>query len=161
MSPAPTAQNVAKAVAGSWQLGATNLPVWLGGTRSGAHFAFEVVTEDPLVVREYQRFTAEGKERGLVVTSIWARGEFVSRSTGVRRLARGRWRVLGINDDRSIVVVRTEKSAQVLDGLMVFVRSGSDASELRTTIANSSQALGLEPEDFASLGWLPVAEAHR
>lgn len=156
MPPAPTVQSIATTVEGSWHLGATNLPDWLDGSRRAAHIIFEVVTTEPLVVRERQQFIAEGKERELVVTSHWANGEFVSRSTGLRRLARGRWRVLGISEDSAIVVVRVEKSAQVADGLMVLVRSGTDASELRTTIANSSASLGLGPEDFASLGWLPV-----
>ena len=158
MPPAPNAQTIASSVAGSWHPGATSMPEWLNGSRKGAQFTFEIVTTDPLVVRERQQFTAEGKERDFIVTSHWAKGEFISRSTGVRRLARGRWRVLGISADSNIVVVRTEKSAQVADGLLVLVRSGTDASELRTTIANSSEALGLAPEDFASLGWLPVPD---
>ena len=123
MPPAPNAQNIASALAGSWHLGATNLPEWLGSSRSTPRFTFEIVTTEPLVIRERQQFSAEGKERELIVTSNWANGEFISKSTGVRRLARGRWRVLGISADSSIVVVRTEKSTQVVDGLSVFVSS--------------------------------------
>lgn len=154
----PSSATVAQVVVGSWKLGATSLPEWLDGSRTAGQFQFTLVSSEPLVVREEQRFVgADGKHRDVVITSNWQNGQFVSRGTGLRRISRGRWRVLGVTDDHGILIVRTERSVTVVDGVMVFVRVGTDGSELRTTIANSWEDLGLTPEAFASLGWLPIS----
>lgn len=161
MPSSPSAKTVAEVVVGAWGLGATSLPEWLDGSRTAAHVQFSVVSPEPLVVREEQRYTsADGKERVGIISSNWANGQFVSRGSGVRRISRGRWRVLGVTDDHNILVIRTERSATVSDGVMVLVRVGADGSELRTTIATSSEDLGLTPEVFASLGWLPLTGWH-
>jgi hypothetical protein len=157
MPNAPTAEFVAATLPGHWRLGATSLPEWLDGERQSVVFDFQVESEDPLVIVELQNFTTpEGKDRQITRVSQWQRGEFQSRGKGIRKALHGRWNVIGFSDDNSVAVLRVERSRGFQEGVLVLVRVGVDASELRSLVAASSDDLGLSPEEFGSLWWFDV-----
>lgn len=161
MPNAPTAEFVAATLAGHWRLGATSLPEWLDGERQSVLVDFEVESEDPLVIREQQNFTTpEGKDKQVTRVSQWRRGEFRSRGSGLRKALHGRWNAIGFSGDNTVAVLRVERSRGFQDGILVLVRVGADASELRSLVAASSDDLGLTPEEFGSLWWFDVP-AHR
>jgi hypothetical protein len=158
MPVAPTPDALATILPGEWILGATSLPEWIDGSRRGGRFRFLVESTDPLVLTEEQRFTTpEGRRSKIVVTSRLAGEGFVSRGAGLRRVLRGRWRVLGVTEDASVLALRTERSRRLTEGVIVLVQAGADAGELRRHVAAASEELGLSPEDFASLGWIDLA----
>lgn len=157
MPTAPTTETIAEALPGTWRLGATSLPEWLDGARQSALFRFEVTSNDPLVISEEQSFTTpDGKDRQVVRVSQWQRGQFQSRGSGIRKALLGRWKSLGFTDDNSVVALKIEKSRGFQEGILVLVRLGVDASELRSLVAASSHELGLTPEEFGSLWWVEV-----
>ena len=153
-----TERTIADTLPGDWHVGATNLPLWLDGERHAVSFRFERESSDPLVIREQQDFTTtDGKAKVVVRVSRWQRGEFQVRASRLLGARSGRWSVIGVNGAGSVVVLKVEKSRGVQEGLLVLVRLGFDASELRSMVAASSGDFGLGPEDFGSLSWLEVA----
>lgn len=147
---------------GTWGLGATNVVDWLDGSRRDIAITFEVETSDPLTVAERQEYTShDGKDRLVTIESEWVDGVFRSKGRGILRTGATRWRVGGVSDDRTILVLRVATVRGGQDGLLVLVRADARSGELRSTIATRSHDFGIGPEDFASLSWLDLSEPTR
>lgn len=147
---------IANTLVGEWRIGASNLDSWVDGARRNPVFQFAIEQESPLILREEQVFTtADGKERRIVVMNRLVHDEFVSKS---RRIAgtMNRWSVGGTDPDRGILIIRMIHPRGGQDGLIVLVRDSATIGELRTIIATDADSLGVGPEDFASLTWVPA-----
>ena len=144
---------------GTWIVAATNFPVWLSGQRREPRFDYRLISREPLVLSEDVAFTRgpgrhEGEKKHILGRDAFTGDEFVWRGTGVLRMLTSRWRVAGVSDDGSIVVIHSTKSIGTPSGVDVIVREGSLQPELRAVIAHATEDFGLTPEQFASLSWL-------
>lgn len=140
---------------GSWQVRATNIPLWLSSERVAPAISFELISDAPLVLSDDVSWDAPGgtREHQLGVDR-WDGSGFVRRGLGRRRLRRSQWSVVGLSADRDILVLRLIGSRTTPPGLDVVVREGADIGDARALVAHSATALGLTAEDFASLTWL-------
>ncbi|HEU4848936.1 MAG TPA: hypothetical protein VFS93_00840 [Terrimesophilobacter sp.] len=151
-------ETIAEALPGSWRVGATNIVDWLDGDRRDPVFRFEVSETTPLAISEEQEFTSpEGKSRLITIQSEWVDGVFRSKGRGILKSGASRWRLGGMSEDRSVLVIRVATIRGGQDGLLVLVRSDAASGELRSMIATRSDEFGLGPEDFASLSWLDLS----
>ncbi len=142
---------------GTWKIGATNFAMWLGGARHDAVMRYELKGDDPLVFDDFVSWTtAKNKDKTLQGTDYWTGEEFVWKGTGVLSLLTSRWTIAGASADESILVIRFSSSLVTAAGIDVIVREGTDASELRASVAHNSHELGLTPSEFASLTWLEI-----
>lgn len=150
-------ETVAGVLPGEWIVGATNVIEWLDDSRRDVIFRFEVVNASPLTIREHQSFTTrEGKERQQSIQSEWVNGVFRSKGRGILRADATRWRLGGVSEDHSTLVLRVATVRGGQDGLIVLVRRDAVPDELRIMIATKSESFGVGPEDFASLSWLEL-----
>lgn len=148
---------VAEALPGTWRIGATNIVDWLDGERRDPMFRFEVTESAPLTISEEQAFTTpDGKNKVVAIQSEWVDGVFRSKGRGILKSGASRWRLGGLSDDRSVMIIRVATVRGGQDGLLVLVRPDT-ASELRSMIATRSDEFGIGPEDFASLSWLDLS----
>jgi len=140
---------------GTWRLAATNLPMWVDGTRHDPEFAFEVVDGRELTFTSTVRYATTGGEAKAIVGSDRLRGdEFVRRGRGWLTTLTSRWRVAGANDDFEIVATRYSRSRLAPEGIDVLVRKEAMLTAVRSTVAHATEQFGLTAEDFASLTWL-------
>ena len=151
----PTEDVLARLLPGVWSIGATNFPMWLRGDRLGPTFGYELLRESPLTLRDtVSYFTREGEEKSILGVDRYRHGEFVWRGRGLLSLFRSRWTVAGIDDEERFAVIRFSKTLATPAGTDIIVPQGSDASELRRWVSESTDAVGLGHEEFASLAWL-------
>jgi len=158
----PTARNadsLARLLPGSWRLGATNLPIWLGGERRSPGFSYELKSTTPLVLRDEVTWTTAGVEKKRLGVDRWKGADFVWRGNGILSLVTRRWSVAGASDDGGILVIRFSKAFGMHAGVDVLIRSDADATHLRSTVATASDTLGLGHEEFASLTWLDLSSS--
>jgi hypothetical protein len=140
---------------GTWRFAATNLPMWVDGTRHDPEFAFEPVYGRELTFTSTVRYTTIGGEAKTIVGSDLLRGdEFVRRGRGWLATSTSRWRVAGANDDFEIVAIRYSRSRLTPEGIDVLVRKEATLPAVRSTVAHANEQFGLTTEDFASLTWL-------
>jgi hypothetical protein len=160
MPTALNANSLARLLPGTWRIGATNFPVWMGGARRSPTVTYELKRSRPLVLRDRVAWTTgTGADRGIHGVARWKGTEFVWRGRGLRLPLTRRWSVAGASDDGSILVIRLSKSLTAPAGLDVVIRDGADATHLRSTVATASDTLGLGHEEFASLTWLDLGAA--
>ena len=153
----PSSRNpdsLARLLPGTWRLGATNFPIWLGGGRLAPIFSYEVKSTSPLVLRDQVTWTAADVEKKRLGVARWTGDGFVGRGLP---LASRRWTVAGASDDGDILGIRSFKSLRMHAGVDVLIRVGADATHLRTAVATASDTLGLGHEEFASLTWLDLS----
>ena len=144
---------------GTWSVGATNSPLWLGGNRPRPRFCYELKNADPLVFDTVASFTrADGVEKTIVGRDRFRAGGFLWRGSGLRSFVTSRWSVIGMTNDSNIVVIRFTKSMLSPAGIDVIVRDGMDSHAFRSTVAGLSESLGLTQGEFASLTWLELAD---
>jgi hypothetical protein len=148
---------LAELLPGTWNVAATNFPMWLDGERFSPRFSYDLISREPLVLADDVSFEfVDGEEKHILGQDAWRHDEFVWRGKGRLRFFASHWRVAGASDDGDIAVVRFSKSIATPAGVDVIVRDGSAHPELRATIAHASEEFGLTPEDFASLTWLEM-----
>ncbi len=129
--------------------------MWLAGDKSRPRFTYELIQTNPLRLSDDVSYLdEEGEEKHILGRDTWRGGEFVWRGTRLLSIATSRWRVSGANQDRSLLVVRFSQSLVSPAGIDLIVREAHEIPELRKVVAASTEALGLSPEEFASLGWL-------
>ncbi len=146
---------LAELLPGRWRILATNFPVWLLTAHKDPSIEYEVLKENPLVLRSVIRFeTEDGEEKAVYGRSRWTGEGFPRRGTGLRRMITSRWSVGGVSEAGHVVTIRTEKSMVFPDGVTLIVRDDVDTEQLRAHVANNSTRFGLTAEDFASLGWI-------
>jgi hypothetical protein len=156
MHTPPTAHRLAEVLPGSWRLGASNQLFWLDGRHGDPRFTFEVVTPTPLRLAETIEFSAsDGRARVLRGKTRRVGSEFAWRGSGTDAFISRRWSAAGLDDAGNILVMRFRRTRAVPSGLNVLVREGADVGELRTLVASTAAELGIAPEDFASLTWMP------
>lgn len=149
MSP----DELADRLPGRWAIHATSFPMWLRGDRLDPAITYRVRRRDPLVLDDVVDYRHERRGPRRVVGRDRLRGDgFVWRGSGPLAVLRSRWRVTGV--DGPVLAIRFERSAATPAGVDVLVREGHRVRELRRTVAEGLDALGLTPEEFASLGWL-------
>ncbi|MFC5501897.1 hypothetical protein ACFPJ4_06540 [Lysinimonas soli] len=147
------AEVIANALPGTWHLSATNLPMWLDGSRRSPEREYELLSQQPLAITDRLRFTdAKGASHTIEGTDRWAGEGFVWRGAGRLRLNRARWSIAALDDD--VLVSHFERSRLTPAGTEVAIREGSRHPELRRLIATDLQRFGLSLEQFASLTWL-------
>ncbi|MGV8876139.1 MAG: hypothetical protein ACOH1K_01370 [Rhodoglobus sp.] len=147
---------------GSWSVAATNSPLWIDGTRHNPQFDFDLMSGDgtgdggeELAFGDTVSFsTTAGEKRSIVSTSRLNGDEFIRRGRGVRKVLPSRWRVIGASTDFDIVVIRVAHSFLTPGAIDVLVHSDAPHPTVRSTVASSTDTLGLSIEDFASLTWL-------
>ncbi|GAB3138716.1 hypothetical protein [Marisediminicola antarctica] len=140
---------------GTWQVRATNIPLWLSNERVAPAIAFELISDAPLVLGDDVSWhSSDGRREHQLGVDRWNGSDFARRGLGRRRLRRSQWSVVGSSADRDILVLRLTGSRSTPPGLDVFVRAGAEIGDARTLVAHSATALGLSAEDFASLTWL-------
>lgn len=155
MPTASPAFSSAQLLPGIWQIGATNIPLWLGGDRKDPTFSYQLKRADPLVLRDVVSWTTlDGVRKNSVGTDRQHGRTFVWRGRGVFGLFARRWSVSGASDDNNILAIRFSKSMARPAGVDIIVREGTGADALRATVSASSGLLGLAHEEFASLTWL-------
>lgn len=152
----PTTAELIELLPGAWRIVATNVPVWLDGGRRNPHVTFEVVSGDPLrLTTEFGFDLADGTEARLLVRDRASGDTMVRRPRGVTELTRQRWHVDVADPERSLLVVRTHAGFRTREGIDLLLRSDADAEAIRRYVAGRTEPLGLSPEEFASLTWLP------
>lgn len=148
-------QHLVSLLLGTWQVRATNIPLWLSSERVAPTIAFELISDAPLVLSDDVSWNASGGQREHQLgVDRWNGTGFVRRGLGRRRLRRSQWSVVGSSADRNILVLRLAGSRSTPPGLDVFVREGATIGDARALVAHSATSLGLTAEDFASLTWL-------
>ena len=144
---------------GTWSVGATNSPMWLGGDRLRPQFCYELKSVDPLVFDTVVSFTrGDGIEKTIVGRDRFRGDGFVWRGSRLLSFVTSRWSVIGATDDSNIVAIRFTKSILSPAGIDVIVRDGMDSHAFRTAVAGLSESLGLTYGEFASLTWLELAD---
>jgi hypothetical protein len=140
---------------GTWNVRATNFPMWLNRERTSPAMTYTLLTEAPLTLRDdVSYFTRDNVEKHIVGTDKKAGAGFVWRGKGRLRLFSSRWAVIGSNDDASVLAIRFDKTLATAAGINIIVREGKDPQELRSLVARGTEMFGLTAEDFASLTWL-------
>jgi hypothetical protein len=140
---------------GTWNVRATNFPMWLNRERKSPAFTYTLLTESPLTLRDdVSYFTRENVEKHILGTDKLAGAGFVWRGKGRLRLFSSRWKVIGANDDASVLAIRFDKTIGTPAGIDILVRDGVEQPELRSLVARATEQFGLTAEDFASLTWL-------
>lgn len=144
---------------GTWRVGATNFPMWLGGDRLRPQFRYDLTSADPLVFDDVVSYTtSDGVEKTIVgVDRLHADG-FVWRGTRLLSLVTSRWSAIGATEDSNILVIRFSKSWVSPAGVDVLVRDGTDSHAFRTQVAGLAESLGLTTGEFASLTWLELSD---
>ena len=144
---------------GTWSVGATNSPMWLGGDRLRPQFCYEPKSVDPLVFDTVVTFTrGDGIEKTIVGRDRCRADGFVWRGARLLSFVTSRWSVIGVTNDSNIVAIRFTKSMLSPAGIDVIVRDGMDSHDFRTAVAGFSESLGLTQGEFASLTWLELAD---
>ena len=155
MPTTPQYDELAKILPGVWNVRSTNFPMWLTRERKSPRFAYDLVSENPLTLRDdVSYFTADNAEKHIVGTDKWAHDHFVWRGKGPLKIARSRWAISGTNDDQTVVAIRFEKTLFTPAGIDILVREAVEIDELRSLVARNTEQFGLSAEDFASLTWL-------
>jgi len=153
------AAGLAALLPGTWSVGATNSPMWLGGDRLRPRFRYDLKSADPLVFDDVVSYTrGDGVEKIICGRDRFRADGFVWRGTRLRSLMTSRWSVIGATEDSNIVVIRFTKSHLSPAGVDVIVRDGTDSHAFRTAVAGLSESLGLTQGEFASLTWLELAD---
>ncbi len=153
----PSEEQLAALLPGVWSIGATNFPMWLRGDRLSPTFGYELLRASPLTLRDtVSYFTRDGAEKSIVGVDRRRRGEFVWRGRGVLSPFRSRWTVAAVDDRERFAVIRFSKTLATPAGTDIIVPQGSDAGELRRWVSESTDAVGLGHEEFASLAWLDL-----
>jgi hypothetical protein len=143
---------------GTWQVVATNLPIWLDGSRRSPTIGYELLRTEPLTLGTTVKYLdPEGAEHQSLGRSTWRRDRFVGHGTRLRRLIGYRWEVAGTSDDSTLVLLRFERSLLSPAGVDVLAREGSPQQEPRRAVARATDQFGITPEEFASLSWLAAA----
>jgi hypothetical protein len=171
---APDAAALAALLPGTWHVGATNSPVWLGGDRLRPQLHYDLKTADPLVLRDVVSYTtARGVKKTIVGTDRLRRDRhavnqngvdqhdgntFFWRGAGRLHFATRRWSVTGATEDSNILVIRFAKSMLTPAGVDVVVRDDTGSHAFRTQVAGLSESLGLSQGEFATLTWLEFAD---
>ncbi|WP_411698483.1 hypothetical protein [Conyzicola sp.] len=155
MPTTPHASDLAAILPGVWNVRATNFPMWLTRERKSPRFSYDLVSENPLTLRnDVSYFTADNQEKHVLGTDKWADDHFVWRGKSLLKLARSRWAVSGKNDASTVLAIRFDKTAFTPAGIDVIVREAVEIDELRSLVARNTEQFGLTAEDFASLTWL-------
>ena len=155
MPTTPQYDELAKILPGVWNVRSTNFPMWLTRERKSPRFSYDLVSENPLTLRDDVSYlTADNAEKHIVGTDKWAHDHFVWRGKGLLKIARSRWSIAGGNDDHTALAIRFDKTMFTPAGLDIIVREGVEIAELRSLVARNAEQFGLTPEDFASLTWL-------
>lgn len=142
------------ALPGRWAIRATNFPMWLHGERRAPRIEYRMRRADPLVLDDIVSYVHDRRGPGRIVGTDRLRGDgFVWRGRGMLGVLRSRWVVAGL--DGPVLAIRFARSVVTPAGADLLVREGEAMPELRTHAAERLEALGLTPEEFASLGWLP------
>lgn len=148
-------QHLVSLLLGTWQVRATNIPLWLSNERLAPTIAFELISDAPLVLSDDVSWnTSDGQREHQLGVDRWNGSGFVRRGLGRRRLRRSQWSVVGSSSDRNLLVLRLAGSRSTPPGLEVYVREDAEIGDARALAAHSATALGLTAEDFASLTWL-------
>jgi hypothetical protein len=155
MPDAAQLSELATILPGSWNVRATNYPMWLSRDRTSPRFTYELRSENPLVLRDdVSYFTAAAVEKHIVGADKWTGDGFVWRGRGLLALLPSRWTVSGMNEAKTVIAVRFQKTLATPAGIDLLVREGVEVHELRSVVARGSERFGLTAEDFASLTWL-------
>ena len=155
MPTMPQDSELATVLPGVWNVRSTNFPMWLTRERTSPRFSYDLVSENPLTLRDdVSYFTADNMEKHIVGTDKWAHDHFVWRGKGLMSIARSRWGISGGNDDQTVLAIRFEKTRFTPAGIDIIVREGVEIDELRSLVARGTEQFGLSAEDFASLTWL-------
>jgi hypothetical protein len=155
MSNAARDLELATVLPGTWNVRATNFPMWLNRERRSPAITYTLLTETPLTLRDdVSYFTRDNVEKHIVGTDKLAGAGFVWRGKGRLRLLSSRWTVIGTNADASVLALRFDKTLATAAGIDIIVREGSEPDELRSVVARGTEMFGLSAEDFASLTWL-------
>jgi hypothetical protein len=144
---------------GTWRVGATNFPMWLGGDRLRPQFRYDLTSSDPLVFDDVVSYTtSDGVEKTIVGVDRLRGDGFVWRGSRLLSLVTSRWSVIGATEDSNILVIRFSKSLLTPAGVDVLVRDGTDSHAFRTQVAWLAESLGLTTGEFASLTWLELSD---
>lgn len=150
-----TESELAEILPGTWRIAATNFPLWLSGDGRQPRYTYTLASPSPLsVTDEVTYLTPDGETQTITGRSTFRRGEFVRRGSGLKMFSVSRWYVGGSDEQRTLLVLRIDKTLSTPAGLEIIVREEADYPNLRRTVASTTEELGLSPEDFASLGWL-------
>ena len=159
MPLAPDTAALAAMLPGTWRVGATNFPMWLGGDRLRPRFRYDLKSADPLVLDDVVSYTtADGIEKSIVGVDRLRGDSFVWRGSRHLSFVTSRWSVIGATEDSNILVIRFAKSVLTPAGVDVVVRDGTDSHAFRTEVAGLSESLGLTHGEFASLTWLELSD---
>jgi hypothetical protein len=161
MPTAPNDSDLAAILPGSWLVRSTNSPLWLQGERTPPRITFTLQRERPLTLREEVDYRSrDGADKRMLRVDKWAHGGFVRHGKGRHALRRGRWSIVGANDDSTVLAVRLQKTMFGHAAIEILVREGAAVVELRSLVARNTEQFGLSAEDFASLAWIdPAAPA--
>ncbi len=157
----PDAAALTAILPGTWTIGATNVPMWLDGTRLRPRFHFELRSRAPVSLHDVVGYTTpQGTEKTIVGVDRLRPDGFVWRGTRLHALTTSRWSVIGATGDSSILVIRFANSHRTPAGIDILVRDGrdgTDSHEFRAEVAGLAGRLGLTNGEFASLTWLELS----
>jgi hypothetical protein len=146
--------DLARLLPGSWLLVATNLPYWLSGQHLDPVLSYDLVSEQPLRLKDSVRFSTDAGEAKIVTGVDSARGgSFVRRGRGLMGLLASRWRVTGSNAETTVVAIQHDKTLAAPAGIDILVRQGASEPEVRSIVAGNAKHFGLSLEQFATLYW--------
>ncbi len=152
----PTTAELIEVLPGAWRIVATNVPVWLDSERRNPRVTFEVDSRDPVRLATRVDFESADGGEGQILARDRATGDImVRRVRGEKQLAGQRWHVDVVDPDRGLLVVRNHPGFRRDDGIELLLGADAEVDGIRRHVAAHTEELGLTPEEFASLTWLP------
>lgn len=163
MSEPLSVDELAVLLPGTWDVAASNFPMWLDRRRRNPTFTYGVLSTDPLVLSDdvaYVTGEGDGEVKHVLGRDTWRRDHFRWRGRGRLFIATSRWTIAGVSADNDVAVVRFAKTLFTPSGVDVITRQNRDHDDIRAIVAADTQALGLTPEEFGSLTWLGQFPGH-
>ena len=112
-----------KRIEGTWEIVATNFPMWTSVKNHNPQISYSKVSEDSSYLTDTVQFEKNDKIRKIIGTDLYQDGKFIWRGKGILKLLKSEWSVIYLSDD--ILMIKFEKSMVTPSGIDVLVRKNS------------------------------------
>ncbi|WP_218730062.1 hypothetical protein [Brochothrix thermosphacta] len=112
-----------KRIEGTWEIVATNFPMWTSGKNHNPQISYSKVSEDSSYLTDTLQFEKNDKIRKIIGRDLYQGGKFIWRGKGILKLLKSEWSVIYLSDD--VLMIEFEKSMVTPSGIDVLVRKNS------------------------------------
>lgn len=115
--------DILKRIEGTWEIIATNFPMWTSGKNHNPQISYSKFSEDSSYLTDSVQFEKNAKIRKIIGTDLYQDGKFIWRGKGILKLLKSEWSVIYLSDD--ILMIQFKKSMVTPSGIDVLVRKES------------------------------------